>query len=46
MPIVNNDVLNPQHLMAGWWRDYDTSCQPVDYSDSPQSRRVSDARRR
>lgn len=27
--------------MAGWWRNYSLSCEPVDYSDSLQSRRVS-----
>ena len=35
-------VLFKQHLAAGWWRDYSLSCQPVDYSDSYQSRRVSE----
>jgi len=29
-----------EHLAAGWWRDYSLSCQPVDYSDSYQSRRM------
>lgn len=30
-----------QHLMSGWMRGYSLSCQPVDYSDGPLSRRVS-----
>lgn len=30
-----------QHFMAGWWGNYNLSCQPVDYSDSVNSRRVS-----
>lgn len=27
--------------MSGWLRDYNLTCQPVDYSDSDRSRRVS-----
>ncbi|XP_075970997.1 uncharacterized protein LOC142973244 [Anticarsia gemmatalis] len=30
-------------LVAGWWNDYDLSCQPVDYSDSPKARRMAAA---
>ncbi|XP_050091018.1 elongation of very long chain fatty acids protein 7-like isoform X2 [Anopheles aquasalis] len=29
-----------EHLMAGWLRGYSLTCQTVDYSDSPQSRRM------
>jgi len=29
-----------EHLMAGWARGYSYTCQPVDYSDSPLSRRM------
>lgn len=28
-------------LMSGWLYDYDYRCQPVDYSDSPKTVRVS-----
>lgn len=28
-------------LMAGWLYDYSYTCQPVDYSNSPQAMRVS-----
>ncbi|KAH8284050.1 hypothetical protein KR054_008713 [Drosophila jambulina] len=27
-------------LMGGWWGSYSFRCQPVDYSDSPTSRRI------
>lgn len=30
-----------EHLMAGWGRGYSYTCQTVDYTDSPLSRRVS-----
>uniref|UniRef100_A0AAG5DGJ0 Elongation of very long chain fatty acids protein n=1 Tax=Anopheles atroparvus TaxID=41427 RepID=A0AAG5DGJ0_ANOAO len=29
-----------EHLMAGWLRGYSLTCQTVDYSDSPLSRRM------
>lgn len=29
--------------MGGWFTDYSLRCQPVDYSDSPQAIRVSEA---
>ncbi|XP_028162547.1 elongation of very long chain fatty acids protein 7-like isoform X1 [Ostrinia furnacalis] len=29
-----------EHLMSGWWGDYSISCQPVDYSESDQARRM------
>ncbi|KAI5643766.1 GNS1/SUR4 family domain-containing protein [Phthorimaea operculella] len=29
-----------EHLMSGWWGDYSLSCQPVDYSESDQARRM------
>uniref|UniRef100_A0A336LM25 Elongation of very long chain fatty acids protein n=1 Tax=Culicoides sonorensis TaxID=179676 RepID=A0A336LM25_CULSO len=29
-----------EHLMSGWARGYSYTCQPVDYSDSPLSRRM------
>lgn len=28
-------------MVAGWWNDYNFSCQPVDYSDTPKANRVS-----
>lgn len=31
-----------EHLMAGWLRDYNYSCETVNYDDGAQSRRVSD----
>ncbi|XP_063531938.1 very long chain fatty acid elongase 7-like [Cydia strobilella] len=27
-------------LVSGWWDDYNFSCQPVDYSDSPKAKRM------
>ncbi|CAB3243590.1 unnamed protein product [Arctia plantaginis] len=30
-------------LVAGWWNDYNLSCQPIDYSDSPQAKRMAAA---
>ncbi|KAI8428750.1 hypothetical protein MSG28_007435 [Choristoneura fumiferana] len=29
-----------EHLMSGWWGDYSLACQPVDYSESEQARRM------
>ncbi|EDX13947.1 elongation of very long chain fatty acids protein 7 [Drosophila simulans] len=29
-----------EHLMAGWLNYYNLKCQPVDYSDSPSSKRM------
>lgn len=29
--------------MAGWLNNYNLKCEPVDYSDGPMSKRVSDA---
>lgn len=29
-----------EHLVAGWWFDYNIGCQTVDYTDSAKSRRM------
>ncbi|XP_077285173.1 very long chain fatty acid elongase AAEL008004 [Arctopsyche grandis] len=29
-----------EHLMAGWWRNYSLSCQPVDYGTSESATRM------
>ncbi|XP_059061422.1 elongation of very long chain fatty acids protein 7-like [Achroia grisella] len=29
-----------EHLMSGWWGDYSIACQPVDYSENDQARRM------
>ncbi|CAG9115797.1 unnamed protein product [Plutella xylostella] len=30
-------------MVAGWWNDYNFSCQPVDYSDTPKANRMAAA---